>query len=281
MIELITRGKEALGQRNTLAWIWRVFGREFFTNRLRKGKYSTEEQLLGLMKSWKVDGKSPYFSMASGNPHVNLAMFFTHQAYIGYEKDYKEFGDITFATVFSSRCGDRIAYVNTFQMKVGNSASEAYKGLFSNSARQLNFYRRDLIKDIGGPYPQICDFLYYWLIGSKIPHELKEIPLSLMWLDHSLPLRWPRYPLRYRDTMLRSLFLITGLEVNSMLELCKPSLRDILQQISQEGVNEAFEAHANDTPPKPLEPEEHGGSESHKPSISSAMVVATEVKFTE
>jgi hypothetical protein len=282
MMDLITRGKEILGDRNVLQTVWNTIGEPLFIDMLRNGNYRREIDLLNILRNWATGARPPFLSVPQRDEVVNARVIFTHQTGRVMGRTGREFGDITFTTSFySQQTGERITYANTFQIKVDDTIADAYRELFrGRNLDQLNFYRRNLVLNIGGPYPEICDFLYYWLIGRQNPHPLVEVPLSLTWMANASPFRWPRYPLRYWDTMLRCLFLITGINVDSILNFCTPSLQKILEDISKKGVTKTQQPKAtnpiNDYPEKP--PTEFKPPEF---PISSALVIATEVKFLE
>lgn len=212
-------------------------------------------------------------------------------------KGRREFGDVTMITAFSSNIKNlRVAYANTFQIKVGKSAIDAYRNLFSSThTNQLHFYKKEFIEALGSPYDAIiCDFLYYWLIsGSTIPHPIMEVPLSFTWLEDSLTYsrRYSnrlgrRYlpqnvPYAGMDTMLRCLFLTTGININQVLSLSTPSLRNIFESILRIGVRRSL--LSGDNNPMNVEPTESDRDEFIPPRypLSSAIVVATEVEFQE
>lgn len=122
----------------------------------------------------------------------------------------------------------------------------AHKEIFgSNTIGQTNFYRKTLLTQLGSIYQHlICDFLYFWLIGKENnPHPILEMPLSYTWIK--IPFK---YNIAYRrrfeklyfkqnsppagmSTMLNSLFLISGINIDIVMPLCKPSLKEILKDI--------------------------------------------------
>jgi len=274
------RGKEALADRRSLGAIQRLIGKELFIDILKRGDYSTELELLHILKHWAIDRSRSLISVPVAKALVNIRVAFSHQAYIKAMQRRREFGDVTLVTLFSSG-GLRIGYANTFQIKVGSSVDEAHVKLFGSHLRQLDFYRRNLTTAIGRPYPHICDFLYYWLVGRRKPHKIREIPLSLTWLNRTIPSGWPRYPLRYRDTVLRNLLLITGIDVSCLLPHCAPGLGRILEQMLEHGVSGSLETEIGD--PFDGYPEKPPEGEFRPPEfpISSEVVVATEAKLRE
>jgi len=271
-----------MAQGNVPGEVWRLFGKGFFIDVLRNGNYTKEKELLQILRHWQ-DSFRPYQILSpSGDVLVDLGAFLTHQAYIRGVKGHREFGDITFATYFSSDNESRIGYVNAFQIKVSTSAADAYKDLFHSHANQLNFYRTSLIEAMGGPHPEICDFLYYWFIGNQRPHELKEVPLSFTWVGPSLNVESNRYYMRYTDLMLRCMLLTTGVNVSFVSGFCAPKLRRILNGIAKVGVSKMLEAVKDDPPDDPpREPPQASVFEYPEYPISSSIVIAMEARVKE
>jgi hypothetical protein len=125
-----------------------------------------------------------------------------------------------------------------------------------------------------------------------MPHPIKETPLSLTWLSWNQPFNWPKYNLRPLDTLLRCLFLITGIDVNFLLrqKLCTPSLERILSKIVKEGVRNSIDKNFlnlneldNNWALKDPFPEKPPKVEFEPPEypISSEIIIATEVIFKE
>lgn len=293
MIRLTNKGKEVLAQDKVIKRLWKTYGALFAI--LRQKSYGNEEDLLPLLKSWAKKGKRD--SMAIGNVTVDTGVFYTHRAYIRGISGRREFGDVTFVTCFSSKpMQNRVAYANTFQIKVGDSAIDAYRGLFGSTHRnQLSFYRTKLIEALHPIYIfLICDFLHYWLIGAnRVPHPILEIPLSLTWLGNSSKVYSRTFSAKFdrrylkdatsyagMDTMLESLLLIAGINVRYMIRLCTPSLRKILESILKMGVHKSLASKNNDpTNINPDQPHEHRPRPEFP--IASSIVVATEVVFLE
>ncbi|MEM2613850.1 MAG: hypothetical protein QXO15_06425, partial [Nitrososphaerota archaeon] len=254
------------------------------------------------LEKWAIDFNKKSRTIYDSGVSVDIGVFSTHQDYVRAFRERREFGDVTFMTVFSSTTG-KAAYANTFQIKVSDFAEGAYRELFGHHFGQLDFYRRGLVKALGKPEPLLCDFLYYWFIGTEIPHPIKEVPLSLTWLNSDRAFNWPRYYLRPIDALLRCLFLVTGINVDFLLKqkLCTPELEKIFSQIVEKGVRKslnnsikrfsdimdvrlrtALERLENKGPldPYPEKPPEEGFKRPEFP-ISSRIVIATEVSFKE
>jgi len=303
-IGLVIRGRELLATGKLLERIWGSLGKEFFINNLVYGNYKTENELLENLRRWAIYFNRSFHTIRNAAVSIDIGVFCTHQAYVRGVGERREFGDVTFVTVFSSTT-DRTAYANTFQIKVDDFAENAYRGLFSHHFGQLEFYRRKLIIKLGKPDSLLCDFLYYWFIGLEMPHLIKETPLSLTWLPWNKSFNWPKYNLRPLDALLRCLFLITGIDVDFLLrrKLCTPRLEKILLQIVKEGVRKSLEKsflNLNESgydirlrsvlenldgngplkdPYREKPPE--AGFESPEFPISSEIVIATEVSFKE
>lgn len=294
MSGLTNNGKEILGNDKVIQRLWKIYGQLFYI--LKQERYDKEILLLPILESWAQQGKRD--SVTVGNTTVDVGVFFTHRAYVRGIAGRREFGDVAFITAFSSLSnGKRIAFANAFQIKVGSSSLDAYRGLFRKThLHQLNFYRRSLIEALSPLYSiLICDFLHYWLIGGGgIPHPIMEIPLSFTWLGDSSKKHTRRYRIKFGrqylpsrtpfsgiDTMLRSLFLTTGINVEHMLSLCTPSLRKILENILQVGVRASLPSKNDD--PMNEYPNETRDEEFRPPKrpISSSIVIATEVVFPE
>jgi hypothetical protein len=275
-MDLIISGREILGREEVLRRLWEVIGEPLFIRHIINGDYDNEPQLLNNLRDWVNGPNRPFLPIPQKDATVNVGVFPTHQRYI---RAGPEFGDITFATSFSSPNSKRITYVNTFQIKLGDTPYGAYRELFGgHNLNQLEYYRRDLTLNIGGPYPEICDFLYYWLIKQQPPRSLIEVPLSSTWVGRAPLIRWPGYLPRYRDIMYRCLFLITGVNMDSILGLCTDGLRRVLEDITKHGVCPPSQTKTNNSmndypekPPTEFKPPEF--------PISSAFVMATEVKL--
>ncbi|MEM2100287.1 MAG: hypothetical protein QXP45_02995 [Thermoproteota archaeon] len=301
MMEPIIKGRESLGRGNIVGDIWSLLGKRFFIDKLASGIYSREKELLDDLEKWAIDFNRKSRTIYDSGVSVDIGVFSTHQDYVRGFEGRREFGDITFVTIFSSPTS-KVAYANTFQIKVSDFAEKAYRELFRHHVRQLDFYRRDFVKTLGKPEPLLCDFLYYWLIGTEIPHPIKEVPLSLTWLHSDQVFNWPRYYLRPMDTLFRCLFLVTGIDVDFLLKrrLCTPGLEKILR-IIKEGVRKfisnsikrssdiedvrlrtALEklGDSGSLDPYPEKPPEEGFERPEFP-ISSRIVIATEVSFKE
>lgn len=293
MIRLTNNGKEILAKDNVIRRQWKIYGELFHI--LKRKKYVKEKELLPILESWAKKGK--HDSLTVGNWRVDIGVFYTHRAYIRGITGRREFGDVTFITAFSSKSDrKRVAYANAFQIKVGNSAIDAYRGLFSSThLNQLNFYRRKLIEALHPLYNSlICDFLHYWLIGGgKIPHPIMEVPLSFTWLGDSSKVYSRRFLTMFgrrylpnrtlftgMDTVLRSLFLITGINVKHMLRLCTPSLRKILEKILSTGIRKSLLCNDDDPMNEYLKKNREKEFRPEFP-IASSLVIATEVVFLE
>ena len=295
MTKLVNDGKSVLGQDSVF---WNLYGSySGFFKILELGNYTQEIDLLQILGKWAQNAS--FCSINNGNVSVDAAVFRTHQQYVRGLIGHREFGDVTFVTMFSNRPkSQKIGFANTFQIKVEFSAVEAYKKLFTSAnLAQLNFYRTNLLEALDPIYDHlICDFLHYFLIeGSNKTHSIMEVPLSLTWLDDSSGAYWGILPAllndRYIsnrlgctgiDTMIRKLFLTTGININRILPLCMPKLRDTLQRILDSGVRNSKKEEKLPADDNPEGKFKDKASEEFVPpefQISSSVVIATEVSF--
>ena len=239
-VELILKGKECLGDNVQLINnLWRrifkrVFAQMYFY------QYTNEKDLLSTLCKWANQHK--LFSYQTNRIMVFSKAFCTHQKYVSVSGKRREFGDVTFLTMFS-RPGRRVAYMNTFQLKVSRDFLSLLRNL---DYSQLDFYRRELITKLMGPKYKLfnCDFLYYWMIKKTMPRIILEVPLSILWMKNSYNLlnKWQySYPhfvwyIFGWNVMLRSLFLTTGVYVKRVLKFATPGFRDLLNRLLKEGV---------------------------------------------
>jgi hypothetical protein len=286
MARLINNGKDILGEDQSFACLSGLYNG--FFNILERGNYTTEIDLLDAIDKWS---NAQQFCRFNGSrAEVVAKVYRTHQMYVRAQGgNYREFGDVTFVLLFSDN-DRREGFSNTFQIKVDQSIFHAYGSLFSGqNFQQLNFYRTDFLERLRHPYDTlICDFLHYFLIDSRWPHCIAEIPLSYTWLDDRSSAYWttlrsllvPRLITGLNsqsgfDTMLRKQFLSTGINIRRILPLCTKSLHDILEPLVESGVTEFPEKRFNqgneNTPPEkpPFKPPEF--------ALSSSAVVATEI----
>jgi len=291
--KLVNDGKKVLGQDRVF---WNLYGLyDGFFKILEHGNYSREIDLLHILERWAINGSS--YSTSWGTSNVSAAVFSTHQQYVRGFSKRREFGDVTFATLFSRPNAKRIGFVNAFQIKVDFSASNAYCNLFvSPNQKQLDFYRTNFIEALDPIYNDlICDFLHYFLIGGpNANHVIMEIPLSATWLDDSSGAYWGILPALLRgryisdgqcaglDTMIRKVFLTTGINIERILTKCTQNLRDTLQRILDHGV---LNSKKEEKPfSKDIPPNIYNEREEFEPPdrpIASSIVIATEVALSE
>jgi hypothetical protein len=297
LAKLVNDGKRILGEDQVFWCLYGLYGG--FFRILEQGNYGKEIELLGILEKWARNGTD--YLIDRGNITVDASVFNTHQQYIRGGTRRREFGDVTFATIFSHRNQKmRFGFANTFQIKVEFSAIDAYRRLFTSSnQKQLDFYRTSLIEALSPMYDHlICDFLHYFLIGGpNTSHSIMEVPLSFTWLDDSSGAYWGilpsllasryitnRYSSAGVDTMIRKLFLTTGININHILPLCTPNLRDTLQRILKSGVRQSKKDGKSPLNDNSNDKYRNKESEEFVPPdfpISSSIVVATEVSFLE
>lgn len=274
---LILKGRESLGNINVLDNLWINVFKPFF-NIIYSEYYRNELELLNLLLKWASSNKLLTFR---GKDFIIYSKsFYTHRRYVRVGRSRREFGDVTFLILFSSH-SKRIGYVNTFQLKVGFDLFDLLRKI---DLRQLDFYRsiftsRILSIDDG---ILICDFLYYWLIKKVKPRIIFEVPLSVMWIDNAYRYMFSSFYYNKLDLlqglsiMLRSLLLVTGVNVDEILKYATPSLKLLFYQLLKYGVEVTTHhfSQFNDG-----EFNRFPNEESFKPEypINSSIVIATEV----
>ena len=297
LTKLVNDGKRILGE-DPVFWCLNGLYHSFFEI-LERGDYSKEIELLEILEKWANNG--PSCMINRGNVNVCASVFNTHQQYVRGSTKRREFGDVTFATIFSHHREKKVGFANTFQIKVDFFTINAYRNLFASSnRRQLDFYRTNLIEALDPMYDSlICDFLHYFLIGaaSRDRHPIMEVPLSFTWLDDSSGAYWGILPsildCRYisgrntptgLDTRIRKLLLTTGINIDRVLPLCTPKLRGTLEGILRSGVNESKKNAKTTSENDSNNKYPNKGNEEFVPPdfpLSSSIVVATEVSFLD
>lgn len=97
------------------------------------------------MEKWALT--SAFRSLQKNNVCINSGVIKTHQRYVHGVIGYREFGDIIYLTIFSRPSVKKLAFANTFQLKVDRTALNAYRSLFSSTNDpQLDFYRTNLLE---------------------------------------------------------------------------------------------------------------------------------------
>ena len=290
--KLVNNGKFTLGEDQVFNGIWLLF--DSFFKVVRSANYTTEKQLLPLLEKWA--NNSPFYTAHAGNAIVRTGAVKTHKLYVHGVTGYREFGDVTYVTVFRKPSQNlRIAFANTFQIKVDSTELDAYKKLFEAMNKpQLEFYRKDFLEELQLTYnPLICDFLHYLLIGGKSNHHtITEIPLSVTWLQDSSGTYWQMLPAIFSDrsisnsngctgidNIITKMFLTTGINVDFLLNYCYPKLKSTLENILSFDVDTAKNKSMNE----PNEPkyEDKKPLEDENNRISSSIVIATDVLFKE
>ncbi|MEM3715038.1 MAG: hypothetical protein QXE05_00320 [Nitrososphaeria archaeon] len=169
---------------------------------------------------------------------INFGVFRTHQKYIG-PGNHREFGDIMFVLLLNDFKSRRVGYANVYQIKVGQD----FKSILNKvDYRQYRFYNYQLLPSLqrssynwSSVPVMVGDFLYYWLVFNK---RVSEIPLSALTLENetiyfrhlinSSALAW--------TTLLNNTFLVSGISIDHILPLAKPSLRMLLERLLDVGV---------------------------------------------
>ena len=289
-VELVIRGRKILGKnKEIIDKLWHQVFEKLF-NVIYFRFYRNENELLDILCEWADNHK--LVRIEKRNVVIFSKAFCTHRKHAGTRRSWREFGDVTFLMLFSQgsqRCG----YVNTFQLKVGMKFLSIIKRL---DYSQLDFYRRNLVKNVIKPHYELfmCDFLYYWMIEAVKPRVILEVPLSILWMNtHNMLDKWMFFLPSFSNSiqsiqginiMLRNLFLTTGVNVNDVLRLAKPSLKKLLEDILNRGVekvakqllsNGGYPEHCRDEQDEPEENEFIGTS------LNSSIVIATEIYFKE
>ena len=289
-VKLVNDGKIILGEDAVFSNLTDLYRGLFRV--LELAVYTNEKELLQILEKWAQNGT--FMTLQSSNYLVHAGIIKTHQRYVYGITGHREFGDITFVTLFSKPSqNQKIGFANTFQIKVDSTPFEAYRKIFDQANwPQLDFYRVNFLQNLALSYdPLACDFLHYFLIGWQSGcHPIMEIPLSLTWLDDTHGTYWKLLPSLLNDgciinrfgntgidTSMRKLFLTTGINIEFLLPFCLPKLKSTLENILKIGVlgTKGREKPSNEDPPSNEDTDKH--DQNLKYPISSSIVIATEV----